>query len=492
MASHRSTGGAGLEVFKAWSTRDRKFAGHGDLIEQRWNSLNPNISNGRGIGTLRKILSDHCRDWPFAPDASDDFDEIEPTTTTAIGEASCLKVNKFQVAVDSFKNALFAVVKSRLDPAWDELQQNVVLRASVLPWPESYGRVLTENLVRLIRVYFGKRFQGAAYGPSKENVHEALVSIAFGNKFNPVLEYLDGLQWDRIERIENLFGHYFNCDDDPYTRAVSECFMIGSVRRMRNPGCKFDTMPILKGPQGWMKSTAIKVLFGQDWFSDAELGDLHSKDAAMKLRGIWVQEFAELEGLTRSETAALKAFISRAVDRNRDPYGRVVENVPRRSVFIGTTNESGYLKDSTGSRRFWPLDVRAPIAVERIAADRDQLWAEAVVTEALGYSDVLPRDLWALASERQAAETTDDPWVDILRRFLELRASSDALNIELESIPADRVHTSELFEELGIAAANQTRGQAQRLRTVMEHGLRWTHRRSVRVSGRAAKGYVRN
>ena len=134
-----------------------------------------------------------------------------------------------------------------------------------------------------------------------------------------------------------------------------------------------------------------------------------------------MQEFAELESLSRAETGALKNFCSIQYDLMRDPYGRVTSRVPRRLVFTGTVNEFGFLKDSTGNRRFWPLTVQKPIDVPRLRADRDQLWAEAAALEAKGVSLVLPKALWAEAGKRQLDETSEDPWADIVRRFLQGR-----------------------------------------------------------------------
>jgi predicted P-loop ATPase len=346
-----------------------------------------------------------------------------------------------------------------------------------------------------VRAHLLNTFQGVAYQPSKENVFEGLLTVAYGAKFNPVLDYLDALKWDGVPRVAKLFGSYFRCCGDDYTRAVSACFMVGAVRRMRRPGCKFDTMPILRGKQGWNKSTGVRALFGADWFSDADLGSLRDKDAAMKLRGIWVQEFAELESLTRAETGALKAFCSRATDRQRDPYGRITEDTPRRCVFLGTTNEGGFLKDSTGARRFWPLEVRKPIDTSLIAADRDQLWAEAAHMEAQGASDILPRELWGVAADRQAEQTSGDPWADTLTDFLAVRAHDAEKGPDPDTgllpPPADRVLTVELFDALDIAIRERTKDKAQRLRTVMESTLGWHHNRNVRMSKTVRAGYTR-
>jgi len=410
-----------------------------------------------------------------------------------------LSLNRSGEAPDTIKNAYAAIYKSGLEPAWDELKQTSVLRAPTLPWDEKFGRVVNDHVLRVIRLHLVRAHQGVNYQPSPTNLVEAVATLAYDQKFNPVLDYIDSLMWDGTPRVERLFSNYFNCGDDAYTRAVSMCFAVGAVRRMRQPGCKFDTMPVLQSPQGWLKSSAIKVLFGSAWYSDSDLGNLRDKDSAMKLRGYWVQEFAEIDSLTRAETGALKAFCSRATDRQRDPYGRIVEEAPRRCVFVATVNEGGYLKDSTGGRRFWPLQVLKPIDIDRIERDRDQIWAEAALLEFLGESDVLSQELWPAAAERQADQTSADPWGDSIRSFLEQRhhdyeqheAGGESIAESVLVLPPGRVHTSELFALLGVKDADQTKDKAQRLRTVMEADLKWYHRRNVRVLDRNAAGYVR-
>jgi predicted P-loop ATPase len=400
-------------------------------------------------------------------------------------------------AENTIKNTLKAVFHSKLDPKWDELKQKVVFGCEQLPWDEAFGRELNDHTARVVRAFLITKNAPNDFQPNKENVFEAVMTMAYARKFSPVVDYLNAVQptWDGNGRIDRFFSDYIQCGTDAYVRAVSRCFMIGAVRRARKPGCKFDTMPILKSPQGWEKSTAIKVLFSDDWFSEAELGDLKNKDAAILLRGIWVQEFAEIDSLTRTETGTLKSFCSRSTDRGRDPYDRTTNDVPRRCVFVGTLNEGGYLKDPTGSRRFWPLTVRSPIDVEAIARDRDQLWAEAAAAEDLGESLVLPKVLWAIAGERQLAETTTDPWEDALRVFLANRATvyaDDVLETSEEPPPPDKVHSRELFEVLDIPVAKNNRALGQRLRAVMEGRLKWIHKNGVRIGSLSLPGYVRS
>ena len=203
-----------------------------------------------------------------------------PEASTAVSriESRGLKLNKSNKARDTFENALCAVTQADIAPAWNELRQGYVFRAPELPWLEKYGRVLDDHTLRLVRLYLMNKFQGVGYAPRKDHLLEAIKTVAYGAMFNPVIEYLDTLRWDGVKRVARLFPQYFNCEDDEYTRGVSHCFMVGAVRRMRRPGCKFDTMPILQSPQGWGKSTAIRTLFGLDYYSDAELGNLRDKD----------------------------------------------------------------------------------------------------------------------------------------------------------------------------------------------------------------------
>lgn len=440
---------------------------------------------------------------PLPSEDDDDWLEGGSTDNTALVLARGFHINrKTNSAPDTFANAEYAVLKADLQPAWNELKQNYEFRAESLPWDESYGRVLDDKVMRLVRKFMMEQFKEAAYTPDKYHLEEAIKTLAYQHKFNPIIEYLDSLQWDDTPRVDRLFSDYFMCTDDEFTRAVSRCFMVAAVRRQRQPGCKYDTMPVIKGPQGWNKSTALRVLFGDEWFSDADLGSLRDKDAAMKLRGIWLQEFAELGSLNRADADTLKAFLSRAVDRQRDPYDRMLSEVPRRSICAATVNESGYLKDATGGRRFWPLELRSPIDVAALARDRDQLWAEASALESQGEPLTLPEHLWPVAAELQRNETADNPWEDTLADFLEQRARvfNEWLN-RFETIdhdgddddeppPLDRVHTDELMDALEIQKASRTLGQAQRLRTTME-SMGWQHVRQLKMGGCNRAGYIK-
>ena len=210
----------------------------------------------------------------------------------------------------------------------------------------------------------------------KNSVADCVAGVARECPFHPVVSYLDGLEWDGGSRLRTWLAHYLKADGAAqYLGAVGTAFLISAVARIYKPGCQADYVLVLEGPQGIGKSRMLQTL-GFPWTTDA-LPDLHSKDAAVQLHGVWLVELAELAALRRTEIEATKAFITRRVDRYRPPYGRHAIEVPRQCVFIATTNEATYLRDATGNRRFWPVSI-AKADIEALSADRDKLWAEAV------------------------------------------------------------------------------------------------------------------
>ena len=538
---HAASNGEARDEFIAWCVQDAEYADEAEAMAGRWDSCSTDKPGGIKFGTFNHYVKKYgdaskqirppssavrkdfglvakplegeilTTDGRVLPPPSDDDDswmeggqskgQGEPGTQlvplAALVKRGSFNTNKAGDKIDdTYFNALMAIDRSGLEASFNELSQQVHFKN--LPWQIEHGEVLTDDTLRIVRVFVMNKHKNFLFEPSLENMREAIRTVSLGRLYNPVLQYLNGLKWDGVPRVELLFGQYFNCRVDDYTRGVSTAFMVGAVRRMRLPGIKFDTMPVVRGPQGWNKSTAFKVLFGAQWFSDSELGDIRSKDAAMMLRGIWFQEFAEMDSLSRQDYRALKAFCSRAVDRQRDPFDRAVRDFPRRCVFGATLNEGGYIKDQTGGRRYWPLEVGEPIDLDQLRADRDQLWAEASFMEEFGVSEVLDRSLWKIAAERQSEQTSDDPWADTLRQFLHERAKPQPARDDMEfdgvaepPPPKNRVHTSDLFDALDIAQKDRNKEKSQRLRTVMEHALKWRHLHSVRVQSRVGNGYIK-
>jgi len=224
----------------------------------------------------------------------------------------------------------------------------------------------------------------AHYGTfSAPNYKNAFAKVVDDRKYNPVLEYLESLPpWDFVPRVDTLFIDYLGAEDSPYIRAVTRKSLCAAVKRVKNPGIKFDHMPVLNGPQGIGKSTLIAKL-GGEWYSDSlSLTDMHDKTAAEKLQGYWLVEIGEMQGMNKADVNRVKAFISRQDDKYRAAFGRRVEPHLRQCIIFGTTNSlSGYLRDATGNRRFWP--VKAPGGGSKhpwnlTKDDIQQIWAEAL------------------------------------------------------------------------------------------------------------------
>lgn len=207
-------------------------------------------------------------------------------------------------------------------------------------------------------------------------VAEAVETIAREFRFHPVREHLRSLAWDGERRLEEWLIHAAGIVDCEYSRAVSAYFLRGMVRRVMEPGCKFDYALVLEGEEGLRKSTLCAVL-GGPWYSDTDL-DLTHKDSMSALRGKWLHEFSEMDSVTRAEASKQKSFLSRSVDEFRPVYGRREIRCPRQVVFVGTTNEDEYIKEGQGARRFWPVRVSRPIDIEWLRRMLPQLMAEAV------------------------------------------------------------------------------------------------------------------
>ena len=248
---------------------------------------------------------------------------------------------------------------------------------------------------------------------SVEVAGQAVQAVARDRSFHPVRDYLSGLKWDGTKRIDGWLSLYMGVEASDYATAVGERYLRSAVARIMQPGVKVDHVLILEGEQGVKKSTALRVL-AQPWFAD-ELADLGSKDASLQTRGVWLIEIAELDAMTRVETAKIKAFVSRAVDRFRPPYGRHLLESPRQCVFAGSVNHSMYLRDDTGGRRWWPVACTRAILVDELARDRDQLWAEALASYRAGARWWLDTpELNREAEDQQADRYEGSAWDDLI------------------------------------------------------------------------------
>lgn len=248
----------------------------------------------------------------------------------------------------------------------------------------------------------------AGFSLSINSIHSVISSVAKLYKYNPVVNYLEGLKWDNVERLPLMLTDFLGVENTPYSQAVGKRFMIGAVARAYKPGCKMDNTLVLEGKQGrQQKSTFIEKLFGPDFFGDT-IFDIGSKDTSMMVTQKWCFEIPELDALERKNTSEIKAWLTRKVEEFRSPYGRIIQVIPRPCVFIGTTNEENYLKDPTGGRRFWPV-LCTEFGHEAMLDVRDQLWAEAVCLYKAG------ERWWLKESEIDVAEKEQE-----IRRMIDI------------------------------------------------------------------------
>ena len=265
----------------------------------------------------------------------------------------------------------------------------------------------------------------AHYGTfSARNYDIAVTKVADDRAYHPIREFIESLpEWDKIPRVDTLLVDYLGAADTAYVRAVTRKTLCAAISRVLRPGCKFDSMLVLNGPQGVGKSTLIAKLAGE-WFSDSlNLGDTKDKTAAEKLQGYWILEIGELAGLKKAEVETLRSFLSRQNDIYRAAFGKRATPHLRQCVFFGTTNaESGYLRDTTGNRRFWP--VKTPGSGKKQSWNLTheeilQIWAEALVYVRQGEKLYLSPEMDALAKDEQREAMESDEREGLVREYLD-------------------------------------------------------------------------
>lgn len=301
-----------------------------------------------------------------------------------------------------------------------------------LPWNKNANQ-WTDTDDANLRVWLEKHYDITG----KEKIADALTAVLTRHSYHPIRDYLSGLTWDGVPRLDRIIIDYMGAEDSELNRAMSRKHFVAAVARVFNPGCKYDYCLIMSGAEGIGKSTLLRVMGGK-WFNDS-ITTLEGKEGMEQLRRAWVVELGELSSIKRSDVEQVKAHLSKQVDIYRAAYARRVLEHPRQCVFCGTTNEALFLKGDTGNRRFWVIPVVAELRKyrdwsEAIRRDRDQLWAEAVHYYKQGEPLYLSEELEAQAKQRQQDfnDDNDDPIVAMLDKYLNtlLPVNWDTMDIQ--------------------------------------------------------------
>lgn len=430
--SHHATDPASMQLCNAWDlVRLHKF---GDMDEDCPPDMSPKARPSYRKMSELATLDERVRAQIVADkvsEAANDFSE--PVTST--DWRSKLKVTDKGAIAQTIQNV---VIILKHDPklsgalAYNEMSHNIVTVRD-LPWRKLAPNETESQWVdaddAALRYYLEK-FYGLG---GKEKIFDAVNVVAMQNLFHPVRDYLGELAWDGESRLDTLLVDYLGAEDNEYVRAVTRKALVAAVARVYHPGCKFDYMLVLRGRQGIGKSALVAKL-GGSWFSDS-FTTLQGKDAYEQVQGVWIMEVGELAGMRKAEAETIKLYISKQVDRFRPAYGRRLQEFPRQCIFIGSTNETQFLRDTTGNRRFWVVDT--PNQAEHDLWDEltddtiGQVWAEAVHYYKQGEKLYLSRKLEIMAREVQESFEEESPRFGLVAEYLDRTLPKDWDDMDL-------------------------------------------------------------
>jgi predicted P-loop ATPase len=449
MALHAELSDEGFGLWDAWSARSDKYPGS-EGLRTHWSSFKPGAVK---IGTLFHLAK--LAGWK-PPRQARKAASATPRIEGSHDEWRQQLVRKDDKPVDFLGN-IYLIVRNH--PIWsgviwlDDFARRIVKRKPA-PWDTAASFVpgvewSNEDNNRL-GLWLAQR-EGLIVR-SQDNLAAAVAWVATESRFHPVRDYLDALAWDGQFRLTDWLTDYLGVKKSEYAMLAGRLFLIGMVARVYQPGCQMRFVPILEGPQFRGKSSALRIL-GGEWFGDTTL-DLNNKDTYQLVQGRWLYEIGELDAFNRTEATRVKAFVSSQIDRFRAPYERAPRDWPRQGVFVGTTNQDEYFKDTTGNTRYWPFRVEEDdsINLDGLAAGRDQLFAEAVALYKRGERWHPTREeQQRLFEPQQEDREIADPWQSMIGKWLRTRSSprvmatdilTDCLKIEPGKIDGNRQMTT--------------------------------------------------
>lgn len=495
--SHHATDPASMQLCNAWDlVRLHKFA----ALDEDFDPSKPTTSRpsfkamadlAAGLAPVKAQLLEDRK-----AEAAADFAEALPAEEPDTDWQSKLKFTEKGAIASTIGNV---VVLLNGDPdlkgcvGYNEMTHSIVARRS-LPWRTVSGESAWSDADDAGLRYYLERLYGLS---GKDKIFDGLNVVAESHKFHPVRDYLDGCTWDGVPRLERLLIDYLGADDTDYVRAVTRKAFTAAVARIYHPGCKFDYMLTLRGRQGLGKSALVRKL-GGDWFSDS-FTTMQGKESYEQVLGVWLMEIGELAGMRKAEAETIKLFISKTSDRFRPAYGRRIQEFPRQCIFIGTTNESTFLRDTTGNRRFWVVDTpNAPARDmwEELTPETVRLiWGEAWDYYKKGETLYLSAELEAAAREIQELYEEEDPRAGIVAQFLERKLPANWEGMDLYSRrqwlegsdPGTVERTTVCGYEIWAEALGQNPDrmdpyEGKRIRALMEKQPGWKNQGSMRIT----------
>jgi len=321
--------------------------------------------------------------------------------------------------------------------------------------PEYNGSTIPEHYITALYCFLSEH----GYKLGKEATSDALLTIAREQSFHPVRQYLETIEADQsLEPVElnTIARDYLGVSSDT-AAAMMRATLIGAVARVMDPGCQFDAACILKGAQGWFKSSFWAILASPDWFtSTMPQGD---KDVQLNIHCCWIFELAELESITgRKDAGTLKNLITTRSDLFRAPYGKATSPHPRPSIFVGSVNNDSFLRDETGSRRYWVIELKSKPDLNKLQANRDAIWKAAVIAHRAGELPMLSSKHQAVSDAQNSGYEDEDPWMASISKWAAGRTSpfdtstaiiSAALRDKDKINPADARRVADCLRRLG-------------------------------------------
>lgn len=422
--SHHATDPASGQLCNAWDlARLHKFASlDADTAPDTPAGSRPSYKAMAQLATEDKRVKTQLISDRMAEAEADFSTDVENVESVDNGDdwKQQLKITEKGALAQTIENV---VIILRHDPklagriAINEMEHNIVTLSN-LPWRQVQGPSQWTDADDAALRYYLERVYGLS---GKDRIFDAVNVVAQEGAFHPVREYLDSCAWDGVPRVETLLVDYLGAEDTPYTRAVTRKALTAAVARIYLPGCKFDYMLTLRGRQGLGKSALIAKIGGQ-WFSDT-FTTMQGKDAYEQVMGVWIMEVGELAGMRKAEAETIKLYISKQVDRFRPAYGRRLQEFPRQCIFVATTNETQFLRDATGNRRFWVVDTpntpTKSIWQDLTPETVSLIWGEAVELFKAGEELFLPRELEAAAREIQDLYEEENPRAGLVADYLD-------------------------------------------------------------------------